>query len=132
MRGPTSREPKISSPRSRQAGIEVWWDGLIEAGETYSTSIESALNEADAVIVLWSKNSIHSDWVLDEAARGRDRKRFVPLSIDGSEPPLGFRQYHTIDLSNWHGRADEPIFTAVLRCIEALGGKPQIAPRAAS
>ena len=113
----------------QKAGIELWWDGLIEAGETYSTSIESALNEADAVIVLWSKNSIHSDWVLDEAARGRDRKRFVPLSIDGSEPPLGFRQYHTIDLSNWHGGTDEPQFAAVLRCIEMLGGKPRSAPR---
>ena len=74
-----------------QAGVQVWWDGLIEAGEAYASSIESALDEADAVIVLWSKSSIHSDWVLDEAARGRDRKCLVPLSVDGREPPLGWR-----------------------------------------
>jgi TolB-like protein/Flp pilus assembly protein TadD len=113
----------------QSAGIEVWWDGLIEAGEAYSSLIEAALDEADAVIVLWSKSSVHSDWVLDEAARGRDRKCLAPLSIDGSEPPLGFRQYHTIDLSNWQGRADEPQFKAVLRCIAALGGKPHVTPR---
>jgi len=110
-------------------GIKLWWDELIEAGEAYANSIESALDEADAVIVLWSSASVHSDWVRDEAARGRDRKCLVPLSVDGSEPPLGFRQYHTIDLSNWHGRADEPQFAAVLRCIDALGGKPHLVPR---
>ena len=81
------------------------------------------------MIVLWSKTSTHSDWVRDEAARGRDRKCLVPISLDGSKPPLGFRQYHTIDLSKWHGRTHEPQFGAVLRCIEALGGKPHSAPR---
>ena len=113
-----------------KAGIHVWWDGLIEAGEAYSNSIESALDEADAVIVLWSQSSIHSDWVRDEAARGRERKCLVPLSIDGNKPPLGFRQYHTINLSNWQGRSDEPQFAAVLRCIGALAGKPHLAPPA--
>ena len=112
-----------------KAGIHVWWDGLIEGGEAYAETIETALDEADAVIVLWSKASIHSDWVRDEAARGRDRKCLVPVSIDGSEPPLGFRQYHTIDLSKWHGKVDDPQFVAVLRCIEALGGTPHSAPR---
>ena len=35
----------------------------------------------------------------DEAAAGRDRERLVPVALDSCKPPLGFRQYHTLDLS---------------------------------
>ena len=70
-----------------QAGIDVWWDTLIEGGAAFAKTIDAALDASDAVIVLWSVNSIASDWVLDEAARGRDLKKLVPLSIDGTEPP---------------------------------------------
>ena len=86
-------------------GYIVWWDSLIEGGASFAKSIRQALEAADAVVVLWSKTSIDSDWVADEAAQGRDRRRLVPLSLDGSLPPLGFRQYQTIDLS---GRAVKP------------------------
>ncbi len=109
-------------------GLEVWWDALIEAGTAFAKSIEAALEAADGVVVLWSKTSVESDWVRDEAARGRDLKRLIPISLDGSEPPLGFRQYQTIDLSKWRGRADEPEFASVLRRIEALGGQPLARP----
>ena len=81
-------------------GYTVWWDTMIEGGASFAKSIREALEAADAVIVLWSKTSIESDWVADEAAQGRDRKRLVPVSLDGSLPPLGFRQYQTIDLTD--------------------------------
>ena len=106
-----------------KAGIEPWWDGLIEAGAVFSKSIETALDEADAVIVLWSKASIQSDWVRDEAASGRDRTRLVPVSLDRSEPPLGFRQYQTIDLSKWRGKTGDRHFAALVSRVEALGGQ---------
>ena len=91
-----------------ERGYTVWWDGLIEGGAQFARSIREALDAADAVIVLWSEKSIESGWVCDEAAQGRERHRLVPLSLDGSLPPLGFRQYQTIDLANWRGRADAP------------------------
>ena len=68
-------------------GYIVWWDNLIEGGASFAKSIREALEAADVVVVLWSKTSLESDWVADEAAQGRDRKRLVPLSIDGSRPP---------------------------------------------
>lgn len=74
------------------AGFSVWWDGLLGGGERFSPAIETALESAKVVVVLWSKTSIVSSWVHDEAARGRDRHCLVPLSVDGSEPPLGFRR----------------------------------------
>src|SRR5690242_2364248 len=69
-------------------GYTIWWDALIEGGAVYSRSIAEALETADAVLVLWSARSIESDWVRDEAGQGRERHRLVPLSIDGSKPPL--------------------------------------------
>lgn len=99
------------------AGFTIWWDALIEGGEAYSKSIAEALEKADVVIVLWSANSVESDWVRDEAAQGRERRRLVPLSIDGTMPPLGFRQYQVIDVSRWHGRKSAPEIAAIERAI---------------
>ena len=103
-------------------GYTVWWDNLIEGGAQFAKSIREALEAADAVIVLWSKSSIESDWVADEAAQGRDRKRLVPLSLDGSLPPLGFRQYQTIDLASWRGKAGAPQIASIDRAVAAAIG----------
>jgi TolB-like protein len=115
------------------AGYKIWWDALIEGGAAFSKSIAEALETADAVIVLWSKRSIESDWVKDEAAQGRERHRLIPLSIDGSKPPLGFRQYQVIDLSHWHGRRNAPEIAAIERAIDSAignGHAVHLAPRA--
>jgi TolB-like protein len=103
-----------------QAGFTIWWDALIEGGEAYSRSIAEALEKADVVIVLWSAHSVDSDWVRDEAAQGRERHRLVPLSIDGTNPPLGFRQYQVIDISRWHGRKSAPEIAAIKRAIDSV------------
>ncbi|MEO8175254.1 MAG: TIR domain-containing protein [Sphingomicrobium sp.] len=105
-----------------RAGYTVWWDGLIEGGAQFDKSIRDALEAADAVVVLWSKHSVESDWVRDEAAQGRDRRRLVPLSLDGSAPPLGFRQYQMIDVSGWRGKADAPELDAIRRAIATAVG----------
>lgn len=88
-----------------RAGHSVWWDRHIKGGAQYSSEIEAALNAADKVIVLWSALSVRSAWVRDEAAVGRDSGRLVPVCLDATSPPLGFRQFQTIDLSKWKGRA---------------------------
>ena len=82
-----------------KAGFRVWWDGLLEGGDTFLPTTEAALEGADAVVVIWSKTSVASHWVRDEATVGRDRRRLVPLSLDGSEAPLGFRQFQLIDIA---------------------------------
>ena len=104
------------------AGLRVWWDTLIEGGAAFAKTIEAALAASDAVIVLWSQHSVASDWVLDEAARGRDLKKLVPLSIDGTEPPLGFRQYHSIAVEHAKGAIAPASLQAVLRAVLPLAG----------
>jgi TolB-like protein/lipoprotein NlpI len=89
-------------------GFEVWWDQLLESGVNYLPTTEAALEAADAVVVLWSKLSVDSAWVRDEAQRGRERGCLVPVSLDGTISPLGFRQIQLLDLSGWTGSPDAP------------------------
>jgi TolB-like protein/Flp pilus assembly protein TadD len=111
------------------AGYTVWWDALIEGGAQFAASIRTALETADAVIVLWSKHSVDSDWVRDEAALGRDRHRLIPLTLDRTMPPLGFRQYQAIDLSHWRGSPASREFAAIRRAVAlAMGHEPGARP----
>jgi TolB-like protein/Flp pilus assembly protein TadD len=107
-----------------QQGFAVWWDGLLEGGDNFLPTTEAALQKADAVVVLWSKTSIDSHWVRDEATVGRDRRRLVPLSMDGSLPPLGFRQFQVIDVTRWNGKATAPELKRIASAIAAVSGAP--------
>jgi TolB-like protein/Tfp pilus assembly protein PilF len=112
-----------------EAGFEVWWDGRLEGGERYLGTTEAALEGAEAVVVLWSKTSVASHWVHDEAMRGRDRRCIVPLTIDGTQPPLGFRQFQTIDLSQRSARQRKAGLDATIHAVAALHGRPPPGPR---
>lgn len=107
-----------------QVGFRVWWDGLLEGGETFLPTTEAALESADAVVVLWSQTAVDSHWVRDEATRGRERQCLVPLTLDGSQPPLGFRQFQVIDISRWRGKPDGAEIQAAIRAVTALVGRP--------
>ncbi|HEY6049563.1 MAG TPA: TIR domain-containing protein, partial [Sphingomicrobium sp.] len=104
-----------------KAGHNVWWDLHVRGGTQFGKVIEEALKAADAVVVLWSANSVESAWVKDEAAAGRDSGRLVPVTIDGTEPPLGFRQFQTIDLSQWRGRGNPAALHVLLNDVASMG-----------
>lgn len=102
----------------KAAGYTVWWDGLLEGGTEFLEQTEQALEAAKAVVVLWSAQSVASHWVRDEATSGRERDRLVPLTLDGTMPPLGFRQVQVIDMSDWPKL--EAGLDAVLKVLEKL------------
>jgi adenylate cyclase len=83
----------------QRAGHEVWWDQHIQGGSRFAREIDAALKGADAVVVLWSETSVESAWVQDEAAEGRDRGCLVPALLGAVKPPLGFRQFQSVDVS---------------------------------
>lgn len=103
-----------------KAGHSVWWDLHVRGGAQFGKVIEEALKAADVVVVLWSKQSIESAWVKDEASAGRDSGRLVPLSLDGTLAPMGFRQFQTIDFSRWKGRGKSAEFQALLVAVDAF------------
>jgi len=106
------------------AGHDVWWDRDIRGGEQFSKAIDEALRRADAIVVLWSVEAIESAWVRDEAAVGRDNGRLMPVLLDPILPPLGFRQFHCIDMSGWKGRGKPKNLEELLTALEGPK-KPQ-------
>ena len=103
-----------------EAGHEVWWDDHLRGGSRFITEIQHALKAADAVVVLWSPASVESAWVQDEAAEGRDSGRLIPIAIGSAAPPLGFRQFHTIDFGAWDGGGRAPALPELLQAIERM------------
>lgn len=87
------------------AGYSVWWDRHLGSGAEFANDIERALAEAKHVIVCWSEHGIRSRWVRDEASEAADQHKLLSLSLDGTVPPMGFRQYNATDISGWKGGA---------------------------
>lgn len=100
-----AREDRLAAERLANAigdtGLTVWWDRHIKGGAEFSRDIERQLDDASKVLVLWSKAAVNSRWVRDEASVAADSGRLVGASLDGTPPPLGFRQFQTIDLTAW-------------------------------
>jgi tetratricopeptide (TPR) repeat protein len=109
-------------------GHDVWRDDDdIGGGASFSSEIEKALKDCAAVLVLWSEHSVQSAWVRDEAGFGRDAGKLLPFSLDGTEPPLGFRQFQAIDLSKWK-RGEPPAADRVRRAIDRIVDGGDAAP----
>ena len=93
----------------RGEGWDVWWDRHLEAGETFDRRIEQELAAADAVVVVWSRASVQSNWVLSEAMVGFESNRLVPVALDARiAPPLPFNRLHTVSLADWSGAPGHP------------------------
>lgn len=110
------------------AGYSVWWDRQLLSGDEFSTQIEQALIAAKQVIVCWSSDAANSRWVRDEAAIAADSGKLMAVSLDGSEPPIGFRQYHYDDLSKWQGNVDSAALQPVIRAVNARLNPNTVAP----
>jgi hypothetical protein len=53
----------------------VWWDKHLLGGASFRQQIDTALDQSQVVVVIWTKNSIESQWVHAEAEHAlRDKK----------------------------------------------------------
>jgi TIR domain len=94
-------------------GWSVWWDRKIIVGQAFDQVIEHELETAKCVVVLWSKDSIFSEWVKNEAAVAAERGVLVPALIDNIKLPLEFRRKQTADLVGWDGTPSHEGFQAL-------------------
>ncbi len=100
-------------------GWSVWWDRHIIAGQAFDEAIERELEGAKCVVVLWSDDSIASEWVKNEAAAAADRGALIPAKIDRTKLPLEFRRKQTVDLSDWNGDVGHDGFQALCNGVAA-------------
>ena len=105
-------------------GWTVWWDTSLTVGDTFRDEIMKQLAAARAVIVLWTQNSIRSDFVRAEAGRAKADGKLIPVKerdVAYFDIPLPFGEMHTEELSRY-----ELIRAAVV----ALLAKPRVRPSA--
>ena len=100
---------------------DVFWDDEIPTGKSWREIISQNLAAAECVVVLWSRTSVTSDFVLDEAEIGRKRKVLVPIFIEENiTVPFGFGRVQTANLAKWNGDVDDPAFQALVSDISAF------------
>lgn len=119
----------------QQEGFSVWWDVVLKPGEAYDEVTEKALNEAKAVVVLWSKNSVGSRWVRAEATQGNENRTLIPVMIEPCKRPIMFELTHTADLCHWTGSKDDRAWLDYVAEVRAFvqrrtagGGEPAPTP----
>src|SRR5215469_7956957 len=105
-------------------GWSTFWDRTIPIGKTWRETIGSELDGARCVVVLWSKISIESGWVQEEADDAKRRGVLVPILIDNVQPPIGFRSIQAAHLENWDGTEPTQAFRRLIADIAALIGRP--------
>ena len=105
-------------------GWSVFWDRTIPTGKTWRQVIGDALESARAVVVAWSKTSVNSRWVQEEADMGLERNILIPILIDRVNLPLGFRSIQAADLISWSPTQSFPEFDKLISDLSAILGPP--------
>jgi len=109
-------------------GFTVWWDADISGGANWQEDIEQHLDGARCVLVAWSKRSIGpgGQFVREEARRAQRRGAYLPVCLDGVEPPLGFGEIQSLSLKGWKGDRAEPQFQAVANVVRGRGSDRRV------
>jgi TIR domain len=85
-------------------GLSVFWDGNIGGGQRWRDVIPDAIYKAASVVVLWTKHSVQSNYVREEAGLGGQLNILMPVMFEGNvDIPFGFRETQCFDLSAWAG-----------------------------
>ena len=102
-------------------GLSVWWDRGLPGGESWREQIQTALDAAKCVIVVWTHESVGpaGDFVRDEAGQAKRRGVMVPVMLDKVDPPLGFGEIQAINLVHWKGNPHDPFFTDLCTAVTA-------------
>jgi hypothetical protein len=89
-------------------GWSVWWDRQIPIGQKYDTVIETELQNASCVLVIWTQRSINSEWVKNEALEAAQKNKLVPVELEQVVLPLAFKRIESALLFGWSGNRNHP------------------------
>ena len=104
-------------------GYDVWWDTRLVGGERFRDKILEQLAAAKSAIVIWTPDSVKSEWVIDESERAQREGKLITTRIDGlniNAIPLGFGGRHTIPVKPYEG---------TLAALTTLGVRPSHPPK---
>lgn len=110
-----------------RGGYAVWWDTSLLGGDNFRHVILRELAAAQCVIVVWTPNSVLSDWVVSEAEHAKAQGKLLPLRVrelNDKDVPMPFGVLHTELLDQ-----RDKIVAAVTK-MQLLGGAQGAVPRA--
>lgn len=88
----------------RQAGLKVWFDRGLASGQI-SSNLDEAIDSCRAAVIVLSKSSVQSPWVVSECnrlqeewARTREDFRIATIRLDDVDPPGLLKSYKHIDV----------------------------------
>lgn len=105
-------------------GWSVWWDRAISTGGSFNTEIRRELSAAKCAIVVWSEQSVDSEWVQAEASEAKKQDKYLPIKINLCELPLGFTQRTYQSLVDWEAGVEHAGFAQLLKDVERLVKSP--------
>lgn len=116
---------RLVAQNLRSAGHSVWFDEEIPANRAYADVISEKLDEAKAVVVLWSADAALSHWVRSEANRAREKATLVQLRLDATRLPMPFDQIQCLDFQGWRGDPHSASWQRLCATIRELVGTEQ-------
>ena len=120
---PTAKLTRAIASALQSEGYSVWFDEELPAHRAYADVIQERLDEAKAVLVIWSKEAAQSQWVRSEANRARERQTLVQLRSDRSALPMPFDQIQCLDFQGWRGDVRAPCWRQLVATVGELAGK---------
>jgi hypothetical protein len=105
---------RLIAHRLGESGFAVWWDKTMNDGDAWSEATINALNRAQVVVAIWSRQALTSSWVRGEANSGFARKALVSIQGDGAAPPAPFDRAPAFDLSVWEGDPSDVHWTRAI------------------
>ncbi|MEA3014023.1 MAG: hypothetical protein QOD42_2568 [Sphingomonadales bacterium] len=107
-----------------EAGLSVWWDDNVTPRENWDRALEREIGIGPHVLVLWTRNSVDSDWVRIEANYARNKGKLVQARFDNSEIPIAFSMIQYVGL-NWESPQNS---TGWPKLLEWLGKRQRKLP----
>lgn len=118
-RADTDRAGKLADALTDE-GFSIFWDDNIGGGQRWREVIPDAIDKAAAMVVLWTRNSLNSKYVREEAGRGEDLNILLSVLFEGDvELPFGFRETQCFNLCGWAGERT-PEFTQLMTRLRAM------------
>jgi hypothetical protein len=104
----------------RSRGFEVFWDQDLSPGVDWAQLLAQELGRANCLLVLWTKASIQSQWVRNEADEAMHLKKLWPVLLEPVRPPLSFRHLQGVPLEGWVGDVSDPRLERLARTLDRL------------
>ena len=97
--------------------INIWWNGDIVPRDRWRDRIKGNLAQCQAVLTLWTKQSVRSHSVIEEAGEGKRQGKLMHAKLDSAPLPYGFGEVQYASLTDWDRQSDT---LESLRLLEAL------------